>query len=148
MQRSIDYYTSLYPNGLPAALLQELAEEAAQRQAVKDHKTVCIALYETNDLQHELLQAIMTKGLKLAKEEYRLLDVSEVNNLNLDQAAKILCFGELSYQKLKKKLNIVLSLNRAQQIEGTDLLYTSSLEVIKNDQNKKMQFWKALQSLL
>lgn len=140
LARLLDQVGGLYPNGIPVSVITAPQQDEVQ-PAVNEARPYHLIIVggEISQVERELLEGIVSKGLRVSASEYSVSYVP-------DEGAMSLASGSLSERVIvfgSSRENGFLDRER-----GHPALFAYSLEKLAGDAGMKKEFWRALQTVI
>ena len=134
--RFIDSRMANYPNGISKKLLDDLSQHS--KHLSSSEMRLLILIREGDKAAYsELIQAIVSKGLKLSMEQVETIEVG----IKLSPEM-------ISELEKGRKTIACLGLNRKELSKYPNLCLSYDLKDISSEIEKKREFWKELQKFI
>ena len=141
---AVTFYQKNYPHGIPADLIPDRPPQLIFGS--KDAKLAMLVDFSWSESpwaepQGELLEAIITKGLKRDIKDVQVIK----NPITASNAEMVICFGAEPLDFLDEGQNFSAQINKKIKLGSQDILVTSSLDNMLKSVEAKKSFWKVLQ---
>jgi hypothetical protein len=142
LARLLDQLQASYPNGIPRNVIKacEAPESGAQVDTTPPYLLVAVSAQGSlTTAEDELIDSIAIKGLKLSRDQFAKLVVSEeasVNDALGSSASVVIVFGGSQSRGLREREG------------GGRGLFTFSVADLLADAAHKKELWRELQKLL
>ena len=125
---TLAFYQKNYPYGIPANLIPDLPPQLLYGS--QDSDLVMLVDFSWSESpwqlpQGELLEAIITKGLKRDIKDVQVIK----NPITASNAEMVICFGAEPLNYLDEAQNFNAQINKKIKLGSQDILVTSSLDL-------------------